>query len=65
LQDYKRKYPDVVVLDPPEAILQLRNRQSMLQDVAELDMSSSGGELGFLTLSLTGWRQVMVVKRNQ
>jgi inositol-1,3,4-trisphosphate 5/6-kinase/inositol-tetrakisphosphate 1-kinase len=34
------------VLDPPEAILQLRNRQSMLQDVADLDMSNSGGELG-------------------
>jgi len=46
LEDYKRKYPDVIVLDPPEAILQLRNRQSMLQDVAELDMSSSGGFVG-------------------
>ena len=34
------------MLDPPEAILQLRNRQSMLQDVADLDMSDSGGELG-------------------
>ncbi|XP_024403882.1 inositol-tetrakisphosphate 1-kinase 3 isoform X1 [Physcomitrium patens] len=46
LEDYKRLYPDVVVLDPPEAILQLRNRQSMLQDVAELDMSDAGGYVG-------------------
>lgn len=50
MQDYKRKYPDVVVLDPPEAILQLRNRQSMLQDVTELDMSHCGG--AFLVTSL-------------
>lgn len=34
------------MLDPPQAILQLRNRQSMLQDVADLDMSDSGGEHG-------------------
>ncbi|CAK9194075.1 unnamed protein product [Sphagnum jensenii] len=38
LEDYKQKYPDVIVLDPPEAIQHLRNRQSMLQDVAQLDL---------------------------
>ncbi|XP_024360052.1 inositol-tetrakisphosphate 1-kinase 3 isoform X2 [Physcomitrium patens] len=46
LEDYKRKYPDVVVLDPPEAILQLRDRQSMLRDVAELDLSNAEGFVG-------------------
>lgn len=45
LQDYKAKYPEVIVLDPPEAILQLRNRQSMLQDVAQLNLCHLGGEL--------------------
>lgn len=45
LQDYKAKYPEVIVLDPPEAILQLRNRQSMLQDVAQLNLCHFGGEL--------------------
>jgi hypothetical protein len=43
LQDYKQKYPDVIVLDPPEAIQHLRNRQSMLQDVAQLDLCDCGG----------------------
>jgi hypothetical protein len=46
-QDYKQKYPDVIVLDPPEAIQQLRNRQSMLQDVAQLNLCDCGG-LSFL-----------------
>ncbi|CAK9865874.1 unnamed protein product [Sphagnum jensenii] len=29
--NYKHKYPDVIVLDPPEAIQQLQSRQSMLE----------------------------------
>ncbi len=49
LQDYKQKYPDVIVLDPPEAIQHLRNRQSMLQDVTQLDLCDCGG-LTFLFL---------------
>ncbi|KAH9565171.1 hypothetical protein CY35_04G064000 [Sphagnum magellanicum] len=46
LEDYKQKYPDVIVLDPPEAIQQLRNRQSMLQDVAQLNLCDCGGHVG-------------------
>jgi hypothetical protein len=46
LQDYKQKYPDVIVLDPPEAIQHLRNRQSMLQDVTQLDLCDCGGYVG-------------------
>ncbi len=33
----------MIVLDPPEAIQQLRNRQSMLQDVAQLNLCDCGG----------------------
>ncbi|KAH9546311.1 hypothetical protein CY35_12G088700 [Sphagnum magellanicum] len=46
LEDYKQKYPDVIVLDPPEAIQHLRNRQSMLQDVTQLDLCDCGGYVG-------------------
>lgn len=45
LQDYVQKFPDVIVLDPPGAIQQLRNRQSMLQDVADLRLTDSDGNM--------------------
>ena len=38
------KFPEVTVLDPPDAIQQLRSRQSMLQDVADLNLSDCGGQ---------------------
>lgn len=45
LEDYVQKFPDVIVLDPPGAIQQLRNRQSMLQDVADLRLTDSDGQV--------------------
>lgn len=45
LKDYKQKHPEVTVLDPPKAIEHLHNRQSMLQDVADLDLSDYHGIL--------------------
>jgi hypothetical protein len=45
LQDYVQKFPEVTVVDPPAAIQQLRNRQSMLQDVVDLKLTDSDGKL--------------------
>ncbi|XP_071717713.1 inositol-tetrakisphosphate 1-kinase 3-like isoform X3 [Rutidosis leptorrhynchoides] len=39
LEDYRLTHPEVTVLDPPDAIQHVYNRQSMLQDVADLDFS--------------------------
>lgn len=44
LKDYVEQHPEVTVLDPPEAIQHLCNRQSMLQDVADLDLSDWHGK---------------------
>ncbi|KAL9682950.1 hypothetical protein QQ045_014762 [Rhodiola kirilowii] len=46
LEDYREAHPEVTVLDPPDAIQHLRNRQSMLQDVADINLSSSYGRVG-------------------
>ncbi|KAJ6827174.1 inositol-tetrakisphosphate 1-kinase 3-like isoform X1 [Iris pallida] len=46
LEDYLEKNPEVTILDPPDAIQHLRNRQSMLQDVADIDLSDSYGKIG-------------------
>ncbi|GBG76982.1 hypothetical protein CBR_g23313 [Chara braunii] len=46
LEVYRQAHPDVVVLDPPEAIQQLHNRQSMLHNVAELELLNCGGKVG-------------------
>ncbi|PON86829.1 Inositol-tetrakisphosphate 1-kinase [Trema orientale] len=46
IEDYKQKHPEVIVLDPPKAIRHLHNRQSMLQDVADLDLSEYDGKVG-------------------
>jgi inositol-1,3,4-trisphosphate 5/6-kinase/inositol-tetrakisphosphate 1-kinase len=43
LKDYREEHPEVTVLDPPSAIQHLHNRQSMLQEVADLNLSNSYG----------------------
>lgn len=45
LKDYRNSHPEVTVLDPPDAIQQVHNRQSMLQDVADLNLSDPYGNL--------------------
>ncbi|XP_057759877.1 inositol-tetrakisphosphate 1-kinase 3-like isoform X2 [Arachis stenosperma] len=39
IEEYSEKHPEVTILDPPDAIQHLHNRQSMLQDVADLNLS--------------------------
>ncbi|CAH8272681.1 unnamed protein product [Arabidopsis lyrata] len=46
LEEFRLAHPDVTVLDPPDAILHLRNRQSMLQCVADMNLSDSYGRVG-------------------
>ncbi|KAL0325236.1 UNVERIFIED_CONTAM: Inositol-tetrakisphosphate 1-kinase [Sesamum radiatum] len=46
LEDYRQTHPNVTVLDPPDAIQHVYNRQSMLQDVADLNLSDSHGKVG-------------------
>lgn len=46
LEDYRLSHPEVTVLDPPDAIQHVYNRQSMLQDVADLDLSDAYGTVG-------------------
>ncbi|XWS68156.1 hypothetical protein CRYUN_Cryun04dG0067200 [Craigia yunnanensis] len=45
LTDYRQKHPEVTVLDPPDAIQHLHNRQSMLQDVVDLNLSDFHGKV--------------------
>ncbi|OMO50878.1 Inositol-tetrakisphosphate 1-kinase [Corchorus capsularis] len=45
-KEYRRTHPEVTVLDPPDAILHLHNRQSMLQCVADMNLSNSYGIVG-------------------
>lgn len=45
IEDYRKKNPEVAVLDPPDAIEQLLNRQSMLNDVTDLNLSDSYGKV--------------------
>ncbi|XP_066383705.1 inositol-tetrakisphosphate 1-kinase 2-like isoform X6 [Miscanthus floridulus] len=40
LEDYHEEHPEVTVLDPPNAIKHLNNRQSMLEEVADLNLSN-------------------------
>ncbi|OWM80586.1 hypothetical protein CDL15_Pgr006616 [Punica granatum] len=46
LEDYRRAHPEVTVLDPPDAIQHLRNRQYMLQEVAHMNFSDPHGKVG-------------------
>ncbi|KAJ8453368.1 hypothetical protein Cgig2_008252 [Carnegiea gigantea] len=43
--EYRQAHPEVTVLDPPDAIKILHNRQSMLQVVADLNLSDSYGQI--------------------
>ncbi|GJN30788.1 hypothetical protein PR202_gb19125 [Eleusine coracana subsp. coracana] len=45
LEDYHEEHPEVTVLDPPNAIRHLNNRQSMLEEVADLNLSNFYGEV--------------------
>ncbi|KDP41554.1 hypothetical protein JCGZ_15961 [Jatropha curcas] len=45
LEDYRRTHPEVTVLDPPDAIQHLHNRQSMLQCVADMNLSNPYGRV--------------------
>ncbi|KAL2529370.1 Inositol-tetrakisphosphate 1-kinase 3 [Forsythia ovata] len=46
IEDYRQTHPEVTVLDPPHAIQQVHNRQSMLQDVTDLNLSDTYGKVG-------------------
>ncbi|MBA0672629.1 hypothetical protein Goklo_025362, partial [Gossypium klotzschianum] len=46
VEDYRQTHPEVTVIDPPYAIQQLHNRQSMLQDVVDLNLSDFHGRVG-------------------
>jgi len=46
LEDYRQTHPEVTVLDPPDAIQQVYNRQFMLQEVADLNLSDAYGTVG-------------------
>lgn len=48
LKDYWNAHPEVTVLDPPKAIQQVHNRQSMLQDVADLNLSDRYGKFWWI-----------------
>ncbi|KAJ0086877.1 hypothetical protein Patl1_08750 [Pistacia atlantica] len=45
-KDYRQTHPEVTVLDPPDAIQHLHNRQSMLQCVADMNLSICYGKVG-------------------
>lgn len=47
LQDYRQAHPEVTVLDPPDAIQHLHNRQYMLQEVAHMNFSDPHGTVLF------------------
>ncbi|XP_071930994.1 inositol-tetrakisphosphate 1-kinase 4 isoform X5 [Coffea arabica] len=44
-KDYGQKNPNVTVLDPPDAIEHVNNRQSMLEDVADLNLPDYYGRV--------------------
>ena len=60
LKDYRQTHPEVTVLDPPDAIQHVHNRQSMLQDVADLNLSDSYGNFFPLVLPVS-WTSVIFV----
>ncbi|XP_023546256.1 inositol-tetrakisphosphate 1-kinase 3-like isoform X1 [Cucurbita pepo subsp. pepo] len=45
LEEYRQTHPEVTVLDPPDAIQHLHSRQSMLQAVADMQLSESYGRV--------------------
>jgi inositol-1,3,4-trisphosphate 5/6-kinase/inositol-tetrakisphosphate 1-kinase len=46
LEAYKQAHPDVLIIDPPDSIKQLQNRQSMLSNVVKLDLLDCGASVG-------------------
>lgn len=46
MEDYRRRHPEVAIIDSPDATRRLNNRQSMLQDVADLNLSDNHGKVG-------------------
>ncbi|KAM2947849.1 hypothetical protein FF1_034936 [Malus domestica] len=46
IEDYRQQHPEVTVLDPPNSVKNLYNRQSMLQEVADLNLSDCHGKVG-------------------
>ncbi|KAG2318661.1 hypothetical protein Bca52824_011874 [Brassica carinata] len=56
IEDYQQKHPEVTVLDPPGAIQRIHNRQSMLQGLADLNLSDCGGSSIFVP------KQMVVLK---
>ncbi|XP_038994479.1 inositol-tetrakisphosphate 1-kinase 3-like isoform X2 [Hibiscus syriacus] len=46
LEEYRQTHQNVLVLDPPEATKHLQNRQSMLQCVADMNLSEFYGKVG-------------------
>lgn len=45
IEDYQRLHPEVTVVDPPDSIQHLCNRQSMLEVVADLKLPDSYGKV--------------------
>nr|GME00313.1 inositol-tetrakisphosphate 1-kinase 3-like isoform X1 [Ipomoea batatas] len=45
LEEYRQTHPDVTVLDPPDAIKHVYDRQYMLQDVVDLNFSDGYGKV--------------------
>ncbi|WCJ18058.1 Inositol-tetrakisphosphate 1-kinase 1 [Euphorbia peplus] len=45
IEDYRKEHPEVTVLDPPDSIKHLYNRQSMLREVADLNLSDCHGKV--------------------
>ncbi|KAK7280231.1 hypothetical protein RJT34_25293 [Clitoria ternatea] len=45
IEDYRQTHPEVTILDPPDAIQHLHNRQSMLENVVDLNLSDCHGKV--------------------
>ncbi|XP_062101588.1 inositol-tetrakisphosphate 1-kinase 3-like isoform X2 [Humulus lupulus] len=45
-KDYRQTHPEVTILDPPDAIQLLHNRQYMLQAVADMGLCEDYGKVG-------------------
>ncbi|GMJ12872.1 inositol 1,3,4-trisphosphate 5/6 kinase 2 [Hibiscus trionum] len=46
VKDYRQTHPEVVIIDPPDAIQHVYNRHSMLQDVVNLNLPDFHGRVG-------------------
>ncbi|PWA56009.1 Inositol-tetrakisphosphate 1-kinase [Artemisia annua] len=66
LEDYRLSHPEVTVLDPPDAIQHVYNRQSMLQDVVGLDLSTHMSWFSYLVnfLGTVGVPKQLVIEED-